>query len=157
MTVFDESAWDPDALYLWVWHANKIPPHVGISVDGHYFSLKVSGKDIHVPIDQIVTLIKRKKIVALALKLERAVALETIYNVFEKLDSAGSFSVSCLFPVKLILNTMQASKLVELVEELEDQRQVQECIGFNTSDFMGIPFYSEQDIHNRLRSLENAE
>ena len=26
---------------LWIVHANKIPPHIGISVDGYFFSLKV--------------------------------------------------------------------------------------------------------------------
>ena len=31
--------------YLCIWHANKIPPHIGILIDGSYFSLKVKGKD----------------------------------------------------------------------------------------------------------------
>ena len=34
-------------IYLSVVHANKIPPHIGIVVDGKYFSLKANGKDIN--------------------------------------------------------------------------------------------------------------
>ncbi|NBR15845.1 MAG: hypothetical protein EBU01_14895, partial [Crocinitomicaceae bacterium] len=32
-------------VYLWILHADKIPPHIGISIDGQYFSLKAKGKD----------------------------------------------------------------------------------------------------------------
>ena len=40
-------------LFLWVFHADKIPPHIGISLDGCFFSLKSSGVDIDLELSLI--------------------------------------------------------------------------------------------------------
>ena len=32
-------------VFIWVIHTNKIPPHIGISLNGKFYSLNVNGKD----------------------------------------------------------------------------------------------------------------
>lgn len=51
---------DTDKAQLWVWHADKIPPHIGFSINSHYFSLKANGRDVNVPIDSIIAVIHKE-------------------------------------------------------------------------------------------------
>ena len=34
-----------DDVLIWIFHVDKIPPHIGISSQGVFFSLKSNGKD----------------------------------------------------------------------------------------------------------------
>jgi len=48
-------------IFLWVFHVDKIPPHVGISIDGVYFSMKVSDCDFKLDVDTVYQVVQRKK------------------------------------------------------------------------------------------------
>ena len=40
-----ESISETNDVLIWIFHADKIPPHIGISSQGFFFSLKSNGKD----------------------------------------------------------------------------------------------------------------
>ena len=51
-----------NGLFLCVLHADKTPPHIGISINGLYYSLKAKGKDIALPVNEVFKVVERKKI-----------------------------------------------------------------------------------------------
>ena len=70
---------DEQKCLLWVWHADKIPPHLGLSVEGRYFSLKANGKDFMTEIDAVLQIISKKKIKTLCFELKSTLNLSLIH------------------------------------------------------------------------------
>lgn len=143
--------------HLWIWHVDKIPPHIGISADRKYYSLKSTGKDEAMPVDQVIELIYRKKIKVLAAELTDFVELEEVQKVFAEFDSTKSGEITCLDPVKRILNQSNARKLEELLIGLEENSDIKTYRVFNIEEdeFEGLPSYDVDEIHARLQKLEN--
>ncbi len=153
---FKESNLDPDKVILWIWHANKIPPHIGISSEGKYFSLKSTGKDVNLPIDQVIQLIQRKSIKTLAVELNIDVNTVDLDTVFDHYSITKSNQVTCLTPIKNVLQMRSPSKLEHLLSELSEMKVIRKFVGFNIdASFQGIPNYSVEDIHSRLETLEH--
>lgn len=153
---FDSVEFKSEPTYIWAWHADKIPPHIGISTQGKYFSLKSNGKDEAVEISHVSELVERKKIKTLLFEIQDEVDLNMISNEFESYSTTVTNEVTCLNPLKSILGISDARMLVDLLAELEASNRISKIIGFNIdSSFKGIQDYKVEDIHNRLRKLEN--
>lgn len=147
-------------IFLWVFHADKIPPHIGISKDGFYFSLKVSSKDENIPVEKICKLLKTKKIPTLIIKTsENSIKNRHLETVFEKYQTANSDGLTCLTPIiEIYFSETQDLILIELLNLLNEAGVMETIFGINLpSDFKGIPTYSRQDIQNRLFQLKNAK
>lgn len=147
-------------IYLWVFHADKIPPHIGISKDGFYFSLKVSSKDENIPVEKICNLLKTKKIPTLIIKTsENSIKNRHLETVFEKYQTANSEGLTCLTPItEIYFSETQDLILIELLNLLNEAGVVETTIGINLpADYKGIPVYSRQDIQIRLFQLNNAK
>lgn len=149
---------DASKVNLWIWHVNKVPPHIGISSDNRYFSLKANGKDENVSLDSIQSILNKKTIATLCIELDLIIPADKINNVFDEYLTTVAGEVTCLNPIKNILDLKSASKLIELLEGLYDSESVSRAIGFNIpSDFQGIQDYSLEDIHDRLTKLSNGK
>jgi hypothetical protein len=145
---------DPIKSYLWIWHADKIPPHIGISTNEAYFSLKSSGKDIALNVSSVITLIERKQIKTLVVELKDEIPISSIDSIFYAYQNAEENKSTCLTPIKEILNRPTPTKLEYLLTELASDNQIERYIGFNLDNsFKGIPFYTEEDIQHRLALL----
>ena len=153
---FDSTEFRSEPTYIWVWHADKIPPHIGISTNGKYFSLKSNGKDEGVDIFKVAELVERKKIKTLLFELNDQLKVEEIASVFESFATTSTDEITCLKPLKSILNAPEARMLKDLLAELTAIGRISKVIGFNIDEtFKGIQDYKVEDIHNRLRKLEN--
>ena len=69
MPAFDFSeiqhSWPPKMVrgtYLWIWNADKIPPHIGISRGQNYFSLTVRGSEVQKSVIAMVRKARRVEI-----------------------------------------------------------------------------------------------
>lgn len=137
---------------LWVWNADKVPPHVGISSNGLYYSLKVNGKDWQVPISVLFDVIEKKNIPTLCFILRDKVF--DLATHFEKYERAEAGNITCLFPIRDLLNLEGVGQLSELLNALSDEDRIDRCIGFNLPEnYSGIPAYSIEEIHRRLEQL----
>jgi hypothetical protein len=151
---FADSELNVDLSYLWIWYADKIPPHLGISTENNYFSLKSNGKDENLPVSSIISLIKQKKIKTLAVELVSIVDLRAVVSCFDKYTEAKANKATCLWPIKDVLERPHPSKLEFLLDELDFEGDIKRYIGFNLDEsFKGIPFYTIEDIHARLELL----
>tara|TARA_B110000285_G_scaffold52790_1_gene60082 strand:- start:400 stop:906 length:507 start_codon:yes stop_codon:yes gene_type:complete len=143
---------------LWVWHANKIPPHIGISVGNRYFSLKANGKDENVDLDSIKSILDRKSIATLSFELDKDILPERLNHVFNSYSTTIPGVITCLNPIKILVDCQDSNKLVELLKELYIRDSILRVIGYNIPEnFKGIRDYSIDDIHNRLTKLSNGE
>lgn len=154
--VIDFEDWDENSFLLWVMHADKVPPHIGISIDGQFFSLKANGKDENKSLNSLVELVWKKSIKTIGFYLDLKIDLAFIQRVYAGYDKTISNSVTCLNPIKEILNCTSASKLTDLLTLLYAENRIKSVVGIGVDDnFKGIPNYNLEDIHGRLRKLES--
>lgn len=151
---FDESILNK-GIYLSVVHANKIPPHIGIVVDGKYFSLKAKGKDVDVPIKDLIKIINRKQIVSLFIQIPKIVSIEQISTIYQRYSKAIAYESSCLNPVRQILELgEEIQKLSDLLNVLDKSDLIASVYGVNVpNEYRGIPAYDVNAIHQRLEIL----
>lgn len=147
---------ETSAVLLWVWHADRIPPHIGISSNGHYFSLKANGKDEMIPVSKITETIAKKKIKTLCFELSDCIDIENIQTAFEFYSSTVPNKITCLKPINEVLDLQASRKLTDLLTLLYAQNRIVKVIGFNIdSNFAGIRQYEIEDIHSRLKLLKD--
>lgn len=144
------------SLLLWVWHADKIPPHIGISYNDCYYSLKANGKDEGISISLIESIVERKTIKTLCFEISDKLNCEDISSVFIGYNTTIPDKTTCLAPIKDILKNKSANQLVDLLTELYNSNSIRKVYGFNLNEgFKGIKNYSISDIHSRLQKLSN--
>lgn len=142
------------AMYLWVIHADKIPPHLGVSYEGKFYSLKANGKDEGVSVTSILRVLGRKNIATLFYQISTDVVRMHPENAFRHLDKTIPGEVTCLHPLKSIFDNTTAHRIKDLLIDLEGKDAVVNVFGWQISDdFQQIPDYSPEDIHRRLKAL----
>lgn len=147
-------------IYLWVIHADKIPPHIGISKNGAYYSLKVSGKDEHIAVNTLRGLLDAKKIPTLILKTsENSIRYQQLSEVFDTYTSAEAGRFTCLTPItQIYFSEPQDLILAELLNLLNEAGVLEEIYGLNLSDdFGGIKDYERTQIQQRLEYLNDVK
>ncbi|MBU3660633.1 MAG: hypothetical protein FGM14_12210 [Flavobacteriales bacterium] len=145
-------------IHLWIIHADKIPPHIGFSIDNHYFSLKANGKDNGISTDSILQIIQKKKIGTVIVKLNFELTFQEVNEAFEKFESAKDLNSSCLVPIKNILNAPDSiSKLSEMLHFLETQNTIYSTFGLHLSnEYKGIKSYTTSEIQQRIEKLKRC-
>jgi hypothetical protein len=148
-----------DGFYLWVFHADKIPPHIGCSVNGKYFSLKFNGKDENVPIELVLATIDRKSIPTLVIEIKSTVSLEMVMVIFESYSTTVPDEVTCLAPISRLLHCPDSvMKLSNLLSYLALRAELLRVFKLHLGhDFIGIKHYSQGDIHKTLKQLRDAK
>ena len=143
-----------ESLCLWVLHADKIPPHIGVSLKGRFYSLKANGKDEKVKVATVTQIINAKNIKTLVYLLKDGKGID-LSKSFENYDKTIVGKVTCLNPIKDALNIPNALKIHDLIDELEAQSRVEKCLGFNIDrTFKGLQNYDVEAIHSRLSLLD---
>lgn len=142
-----------NGVHLWILHADKIPPHIGISINDKFYSLKAKGKDEGVAIKGLLAIVERKEITTLCLELDVQLDEMDVQSVFKGFSKTIPNEITCLDPIKILLNCPHVSYLIELLETLNETDLVKSRYGLYINNFEGIPLYSTSDIHKRLASL----
>lgn len=145
-------------IHLWIIHADKIPPHIGFSIDNHYFSLKANGKDNGISTESILQIIQKKKIGTVFIKLNGDLTFQETKLAFDKFDSAKGLNSSCLVPIRNVLKAPNSiSKLSELLFFLETQNMIYSVFGLHLSnDYKGIKSYTTTEIQQRIEKLKRC-
>lgn len=143
--------------FLWIWHADKIPPHVGISVDGIYFSLKFNGKDDGIPTEITLKIIEQKQIPSVLVELKNDISLNLVQTIFDSFEKTQSNQITCLSPIVELSEKQNIDKLSSLLFELKKSNQIGTVFGkFLPENYDRIPEYSVEEIHLRLKKLQDA-
>ncbi|MES2799712.1 MAG: hypothetical protein V4638_06825 [Bacteroidota bacterium] len=159
MTISTFDAIEANFIYLWIWHADKIPPHIGCSVNGSYFSLKVNGLDLNFPVDKALGIIKYKSIPSLLIQTTIISSETELSDVFLASKNDINLGLSCLSPVRNAVGAPDSmQKIKDLIDYLHQNAEIKHIFGLNLKDsFVDIPEYSIVDIQQRLAYLSNVK
>ena len=137
---------------LWIWNADKIPPHIGISVEKEYFSLTYR-KSERLLTASMLKKAKRSLVPLVLVEIPKELVSEEIAAVFSKYERAIS-DVTCLHPIREVMKLEQVSQLADLLSCLETGNLIKSVNGLNLpEDYKGIPDYSMEDILKRISQL----
>ncbi len=153
--IIDQDTLNSENFKLWIWYADKIPPHIGCSGEGKYFSLKVSGMDLGIPVEKVFDLVQRKKIAFLLIELEINFTEDQLQQHFRRYNKAGINGPTCLTPIcDLLSSPSEIAQLSSLLKWLKEQGKTMKIQGVNLpANYSGLPVYGEQEIQERLEKL----
>lgn len=163
-TLLQKNSW------LIVLHASRIPPHVGIMINGSYSSLTIKGHELGVKAEVLLKTIAQKKIETLAVQLVKQPVFSADYQketadyFISQFPKVEAHKASCLSPIKLFLQEFYAIQhdphelLFEIVERLKQNSYIDKTLGFNIKDKLidgefALPVYS----HQRLQEVIGQE
>ncbi len=141
--------------WLWILHSDKIPPHIGISSEGKYYSLKANGKDNGISIAQVLQILEKKKIKSIFVSLNLPISPTDLSTAFSNYDKAKGKEISCLSPIKqCVLPDVSVNKLSELLHFLQNRGKIANVFGLHLTDVIqGILHYEPEDIERRIAQL----
>ena len=134
---------------LWIFNADKIPPHIGLKAGEKYFSLKWNGKDVSEDPEKIWRMVQQKKIPFLSVGLKGIdLNLKEVTDVFDRLTSAKFHQFSCLMPINnLLFPGQKGGILKDLLLTLETIHGTLEVEGIYLPDnYKGILEYDAEQI-----------
>ncbi len=174
LTVSKES--DPIALSKHSWivilHASRVPPHVGILINGNYNSLTIKGHELNVSVEVLLKTIQQKKIEALFIQLKKHPVFSAEYqkeicqHYIKQFTQVKPGDATCLSPVKLFLQEFYAlcntekELLFELTERLKQNNYITEVIGSNVNDKLdegefSLPMYTNEELQKVIQAERN--
>ena len=143
-----------DGVWLWIFHVDKVPPHVGISQGNFFYSLKSNGKD-ELPVNKVLEIIENKEIKSILLNFNFTIKIAGINQAFAQYNKAENLMTSCLAPIKNVLNAPEnILKLSDLLFFLNQNNAIAGYRYFNVNKSeLGILKYGVEDIERRLNIL----
>ena len=141
---------------IWVFHATKIPPHIGFSAENTFYSLKVSGKDEALNGQNVLDLIRRRGIPSLLVQLNTDQPVEELHNAYSTFATAVYGQTTCLTPIRNLLGQPEALQLSDLLFRMNDR--IEKVAGIHLpEDYMALPSYSMEDIQMYIHQLSNHD
>ncbi|MBS1652861.1 MAG: hypothetical protein JSU07_12705 [Bacteroidetes bacterium] len=151
-------------IWLVLTHVKRVPPHVGLLLDGIYFSLNITGVEKNISIEKFLKALALRKTETLFLKIKKHPVYSTYYmcefflNELNSSKPIGVNETTCLSPIKYFFNEFYALNLTkqELISDVIYQMiENNYFISFSTLNFSEykknsffIPNYTHSDLHN---------
>src|SRR5690554_4716222 len=106
-----------NATFIYIFHADKIPPHIGFAHRNLFYSLKANSIDLALDIDRINQIIYRKKIPTLIIELNSfEIQNESILSLFQSYGNKLNTGITCLHPIDKLLHVdVKHKKVGELL------------------------------------------
>lgn len=160
--------------WLVILHAGRIPPHVGLMIEGNYNSLTIKGHELNVSCEALLKTIHQKKIEAVFLQLKKHPVFSNghLLDVFQHQVQEFPFVkqgvATCLQPLKLFFHEFYALQktdgelLFELVKRLEENDYIGQRIFLNISEKsikngkFSLPDYSAEQLQNVIKQERSA-
>ncbi len=146
-----------EGTFIVVLHATKIPPHIGFTHNGCFFSAKVHSADISIPIKHILSIINRKHISTLFIKVPiNGLTSHFLEELFSKYSEGLGKEQTCLHPINQVINSGENHKTIhELVDYLERNNLLLSVHGVHLPhNYQGIPKYGLKEIEQRILNLK---
>lgn len=155
--------------WLVILHASRIPPHVGLMVDGNYNSLTIKGHELDVRPEALLKTIQQRKIESIFIRLQKHPVFSNDYMLGVFQHQVQQFTVvkqgeaTCLSPIKLFLSEFYAlpynedELLYELMKRLEANDYTAERIFMHIeadsakNTTFSLPEYSREELQEVIR------
>lgn len=152
--------------WLVLLHANRIPPHVGLMINGNYNSLTIKERELNVKAEALLKTIAQKKIEALFFKIVKHPVFSEDYQLqilqehLQKFTAVKQNEATCLSPLKLFFEEFYAIRnnpkvlLYDFIEELNENEYLVDIVGLNvnTEDLLfTFKTYSQDQLQERIK------
>lgn len=151
--------------WLIVLHSCRTPPHAGIIINGHYYSLTIKGQELNVKVEILLKTISQKKIETVAIQLIKQPVFsldyqkEVIIHYIKQFPKVQAGKATCMSPVKLFLqefyalNYLESELLYELIERLKQNKYIYQSVGFNLNKdnketLISFPVYTNKNLQD---------
>ena len=159
--------------WLVILHASRIPPHIGVLIDGSYNSLTIKGREIDVNIEALLKTIQQKKIESIFIRLKKHPVFSGDYqkeicqHYIHQFTQVKQNEASCLSPVKLFLQEFYALQLIEeemffqLTERLKQNHYISSTVAVNINgktegNEFALPIYSLEELQDVIKKERSA-
>lgn len=142
---------------LYIFHANKIPPHIGWSENNKFYSIKAKGADLGLDTFKINHIILKKSIPSLIVVIENILTdLKSTNQIFSNYGKGIQMGKTCLNPIdEVLFSQIKHDKVGDLLQTLVQEGMNLTFYGVNLPEsFEGIYNYSKNDIEKRIFELQ---
>lgn len=153
--------------WLVILHANRIPPHIGLLINGNYNSLTIKGHELNVNIEALLKTISQKKIesVFIGLKKHPVFSLDHQLSMFQEMiknfEQVKHDHATCLTPIKLFfqefyaVTSIEEELFFEFIKRLNDNSYLQSASALNfdlNKNLIEFPFYSTEQLNEQIKA-----
>jgi len=169
LNTLDESALSK-GIYICILHAKRIPPHIGIIINGFYHSLTIKGAEPNVELKPLLKTIQQKKIASYFLKIvpHPVYSISYLNDVFleilKEYPNITSNSSTCLTPLKLFFNEYYALNssandiIYSFLSRLNNNNFILEAYSLNLTsenNMVEIPVYSQDELNSKIKDIRS--
>ena len=147
--------------FLCLFGTDKIPPHLGLVVDGKYYSTSAKGSRVGENVEPILRRVNQSSIPSLFIKLIITEDIQKLITAFESYPKLKE-NQTCLLPIKDYINSIgedvtSANFVFELIPILHNRKLISDSFSLymNDSSFE-LKVYSKEDIVNRIVKLQET-
>ena len=164
---FDESILNK-GIFLCLLHVKRVPPHIGIVIDGLFHSLTIKGSEPNVAIKALLKTISQKKIETIFLKItgHPVYSLDHLSDMFleilKKYPAIKANELTCLSPIKdffneyYALNSSASDIIYSFLERLTNNNFILESYSVNLTlshNKVEIPIYSQTELNDKIKTI----
>lgn len=154
-------------IWLVVLYANRIPPHIGLMINGNYNSLTIKGHELNVSSEALFKTVSQKKIESLFIKLKKNPVfsydhqLEMLQEMISKFGPVRQYEATCLSPVKLFfeqfyaVNNIDEELYYEIMKRMNENEYFEFAGSFNFTlhnGFVELPFYTIEQLNETIKA-----
>ncbi|MEO6302508.1 MAG: hypothetical protein ABIP51_04990 [Bacteroidia bacterium] len=154
-------------LWLVALYANRIPPHIGLMINGNYNSLTIKGHELNVSHEALLKTISQKKIESVFIKLKKNPVfsfdhqLEMLQEMISKFGPVRQYEVTCLSPIKLFFEQFYAVHNIDeelyfdLMKRMNENEYFEFAGSFNFdlhNGFVELPFYTIDQLNETIKT-----
>ena len=147
--------------FLCLFGTDKTPPHLGLVVDGKYYSTSAKGSRVGENAELILRRVKQSAIPTLFIQLDIVVDKHKLAAAFENYPKLKE-NQTCLIPIKDYINSVgedvtAADFVFELIPILHNLKLISDSFSLymSGSSFI-LKVYSKEDILNRIVKLQET-
>lgn len=159
-------------LYIFIYRASRIPPHLGILLNGKIYDISLQGPNLALDVNEFYQTIDKRKMETIFIELQLPVfnnfideILVDCINKYKKVSE----ETSCLFPIREFLASVfynpkieKTDFIFELVPVLEEHKLINNITQLNLdkklkNNSLTLNTYSKEDIKNCIAALNRKE
>ncbi len=156
--------------WLAILNATRVPPHIGMLIDGNYNSLTIKGQEFNISHEVLLKTIAQKKIESTFIKIKphpvfsNYYQLEILQEAIKKFVKVENNTSTCLSPIKLFFQELYALQLdekellFEFVERLCENNFITDFMQFNQqeeNDTLLLPYYTKETLQQKILEANN--
>jgi len=153
-------------VYLVIFHANRVPPHIGMFSSGRYYSLTATESQIGINIDSIWRTITSKEIETLFVQINSSPSESLLTSIYSSYKTARAYQFTCLRPIKDFFHIHHGMSMdnvqfiFDLIPALRSANLVEKTYHLNLKfpvyeNFFELLQYDMVDVYQRIEELQN--